>query len=81
MLALLKLAVSASAAVQWTYRMPDLASGDYPVWLVVRIDSRSSIPESDEADNTHKHASGVSVTGATILYNCIVDDDPHLWCN
>ncbi|MCF7855603.1 MAG: hypothetical protein K9N51_12450 [Candidatus Pacebacteria bacterium] len=70
------LSASASTSVTWTVRVPNLNTGDYPVWLVATLDPRSNVPESDESDNTYKHSTSVPVTGATVFYNCLIDTDP-----
>ncbi len=71
------LAAGATNTALWTFRMPNLLSGNYPVWFVVKADSREAVAESNEANNIYKHTSSSSVNGAVVLYNCFGDDDPN----
>jgi hypothetical protein len=70
------LASGGEQSVQWDFNMPDLqGSENYNVWMVIVVDSRNEVPESDE-DNTYK-----TVTPFTVIAEAPAPPAPDLKAN
>jgi len=59
------LARGATVDVPFTFTMPDMAAGNYQVWVIVMADSRNEVEESNEW-NTIMCDTPLSVTGSSV---------------